>query len=88
MPAQASDSFVMPRMASFSPVPAVLSLCKAAGARHHGHSGAEGSYLLGRVALLHGMRTSAISFTCCHGVRGPCAPASSKCSHLLVEELG
>lgn len=53
-----------------------------------GCAGAEDSSLLGRVALLHRTRTSRVSFTRCHGVRGPRAPAGSKCSRLFVEGLG
>lgn len=49
---------------------------------------AEDCSLTGRAALLHRMRTSRASFTRCHGVRGPRAPAGSKCSRLFVEGLG
>lgn len=88
MPAPSSGSLVVPRPATFSSVPAVTSLPRAAGARHDGCAGAEDSSLPGRVALLHRVRTSTVSLTCCHDVRGPHAPAGSKCSHLFVEGPG
>lgn len=69
-------------------VPSVPSVPRAGAASHDGHAGAQDSSLLGRASLFHEVRTSAVSLTGCCGVRGPHTLATSKRSHLFVEEPG